>query len=376
MSQDRLITLAIHTYEKAIAVKSLLEGEGIKVTLQNVNLEQPAVSAGIRVRIAETDLASALRIIENCEVFTGTSSCEHHESLTVLVPIDFSEYSRNAVTAAFDTASRHNAVIKIIHAYVSPFLSDNLELSDNLTFEIKESETRNLIEAEARNRLDKFASDLKALIKQGLLPPVKFTTDLQEGIPEEVIVEHVKKTSPWLIVMGTRGAGKKEKELVGSVTAEVLDSCRTMALTVPENFSLLSLSKITDIVIFGNLDQEDILALDALHRIIAETDTNGIRRSITLACVPGKKHTRDSISSAQSNLIDYCKCHYPEYTFDIRVLTLDDIFNDYTRITSDKPVELIVVANKKRNIFSRLFNPALPHRLLFHFDIPMLVIPV
>ena len=40
------------------------------------------------------------------------------------------------------------------------------------------------------------------------------------------IVEYAKENKPEMIVMGTRGAGKKEKELIGSVTAEVLDSCR------------------------------------------------------------------------------------------------------------------------------------------------------
>lgn len=376
MPQSRLITLAIHTYERAVAVKSLLESEGIKATLQNVNLEQPAVSAGIRIRIEETDLASALRIIENCEIFTGTGTSESEKSLTVLVPVDFSEYSHNAVIAAFDTASRHGASIDIIHAFVSPLLSDNLELSDNLTFEIKDSETRKMIEADAASRLEKFAAELRQKIKEGTLPPVKFNTELREGVPEDVIGEYVKEHSPWLIVMGTRGAGKKEQELVGSVTAEVLDSCRTLALTVPENSNLLSLAKLTNIVIFGNLDQEDILALDALHRIFADANQSGNKRTITLACVPGKKYIRNSISDAQANLLRYCRQHYPQYEFDIKILTLDDIFNDYARMTSDRPVELIAVANKKRNIFSRLFNPALPHRLLFHYDIPMLVIPV
>ncbi|MDE7443797.1 MAG: universal stress protein, partial [Muribaculaceae bacterium] len=204
----------------------------------------------------------------------------------------------------------------------------------------------------------------------------KFTTELREGIPEEVIGEYVKEHSPCLIVMGTRGAGKKEQEVVGSVTAEVLDSCRTLALTVPETSPMLSLSKTTNIVIFGNLDQEDILALDALHRILIDSTNPGERRFITMACVPGKKYICKSISDAHTNLLEYCQEHYPQYEFDIKILTLDDIFNDYTRMTSERTIDLIAVANKKRNVFSRLFNPALPHRLLFHFDIPMLVIPV
>ncbi len=62
--ERRLITVAIHTYEKAVALKALLESEGVETILQNVNLEHPVVSAGMRVRIHEDDLPLALRIIE------------------------------------------------------------------------------------------------------------------------------------------------------------------------------------------------------------------------------------------------------------------------------------------------------------------------
>ena len=47
--KDRLITVAIHTYAKALILKSLLENEGIPVVINNVNLIQPVVSSGVRV---------------------------------------------------------------------------------------------------------------------------------------------------------------------------------------------------------------------------------------------------------------------------------------------------------------------------------------
>lgn len=72
MTPDRLITLAIHTYERALPVKSLLEREGIYVELNNVNLAAPVVSPGVRLRIKESDLPLALRIVENMDIFTAS----------------------------------------------------------------------------------------------------------------------------------------------------------------------------------------------------------------------------------------------------------------------------------------------------------------
>ena len=63
-SGDKLITIAIHNYEKAVTLKTLLVHEGIETAVHNVNLIQPVISSGVRVRIHERDLPMALRIIE------------------------------------------------------------------------------------------------------------------------------------------------------------------------------------------------------------------------------------------------------------------------------------------------------------------------
>ena len=81
---DRLITIAIHTYERALELKSLLESEGIEAVLQNVNLSSPIISSGVRVRIKEHDLPAALRIIENREIFLGLD--RHIVGSTALTP--------------------------------------------------------------------------------------------------------------------------------------------------------------------------------------------------------------------------------------------------------------------------------------------------
>ena len=54
--EDKLVTLAILTYSKAQILKSVLESEGIESYIHNVNLIQPVISSGVRVRIKESDL--------------------------------------------------------------------------------------------------------------------------------------------------------------------------------------------------------------------------------------------------------------------------------------------------------------------------------
>lgn len=369
--EDRLITVAIHTYERAIALKTMLENEGIAVSLQNVNLSHPVVASGVRVRIRENDLPLALRLIENAEIFLPTALDSKKEcSRTILVPVDFSSHSIHACNLAFHFAGPLKAEIMLLHTFVNPAVSSTLQLSDSLNYELANSEMLEMMEKEARSRMNEFCAELRASIKEGAIPPVKFTPEVKEGVPEEVINATSKQIKPELIVMGTRGADTKERELVGSVTAEVLDTCRFPVFTVPADSKLTEIRDIRRVLFFCTLDQEDLLALDQLERTLKSDDVH-----ITLVNIPSKKQSGD-ISAPFQALLKYCREHYQHNSFAIEELSIKDVEKEFHRVLSDDKIDLIVVPNKKKNIFSRLFNPGLAHRLLFRADIPMMVVPV
>ncbi len=376
MNNDRLITLAIHTYNRAQFLKTILENEGISVTLQNVNLENPVVSSGIRVRIFESDLPLALRIVENIELFTSDGKTDSNTTHQILVPVDFSPHSVIAADYAFHFAEKHNASIVILHTYLDPVtLGSNLQLTDTLTFDdseaaMEQAEVDSIIDHEAEKQMERFVKQLREKVKSGEIPPVKFRTEIREGVPEDVIAEMASEIHPILIVMGTRGAGKKERELVGSVTAEVLDTCRFSVFTVPESTSVDKLKNISEVLLLSSLDQEDILALDTLYRLFPLAQFN-----VTLVSMPSRKHP-DGDPDAQHSLIEYCRRHYEGFTFNSDSVKKDTLVNDFERICSALSPQLIVVPNRKKNIFARLFNPGIAHKLLFHTDVPMMVIPV
>jgi nucleotide-binding universal stress UspA family protein len=370
MNEDRLITVAIHTYERAVQLKGLLEREGVLVVLQNVNLTQPTTSSGVRCRIHESDLPLALRIIENREIFTADDNAGASESRLIIVPIDFSAHSVKACDIAFHIAYRQKASIILLHTYLDPSISDGVQLSDSLTYEPMNPELGIELDKEARSLMDHFCSQLRERIKQSELPPVKFHSEVVEGVPEEVILEYAKEKKPELIVMGTRGAGKKEAQLIGSVTAEVLDSCRYPVLTIPELESLSTFDDIKHAVLFSNLEQEDILALDMVYRLFSDEQID-----VTIVNVPTKKGSKD-LNRDSARLLEYCKTHYPRFSFKVAPLSLGNIVEDFQLLQSAQSIDLIAIPNKKKNIFARLFNPSIAHKLLFHSDISMIVIPV
>lgn len=368
MSTDRLITLAIHTYEKAVALKAILESEGVSAVLNNVNLSKPSLSSGVRVRINERDLPLALRIVENPDIFNKKTSSESEES-TIIVPVDFSDYSHRACLMAFNLAKLHNSKIEIVHSYIHSHPIDKFKFKDS---ELTHTEINDYIELSALEEMRKFNDKLIEQIKFGIIPAVKFSTKVVEGVPEDIITLHAKQKSPLLIVMGTRGAGKKEKELIGSVTGEVLDSCRFPVFAVPESANIFNIDSIKHIVFFCNNHQEDIIALDTMYRLLPNLSIN-----VTIVNVPHKTiNVIDDFATSDSDLLKYCINNYPRFNFKLERLQLSNIANDFDRIGQNRQIDLIVVPNKKKNVFARFFNPSLAHKILLHADIPMMTIPI
>lgn len=368
----RQITVAIHTYDRAVELKNRLESEGIAAVLQNVNLEKPVVSSGVRVRINEDDLPLALRIIENPDIFKndGNRSGTSH---FILVPIDFSEHSIKAAKVAFELAVQHKADVIFLHSYIDPYVTGNVQLTDTLTFDLAaDSETRKQIEQTAQTLMQRFSERLRDKIKCGEAPAVKFTTTVVEGVPEDAIIDFVKENTPYLIVMGTRGSARKNAELIGSVTAEVLDKCRTTLLSIPEPFADIAPYKPQNILMFSNLEQEDILAIDTMSRIFNDSDA-----TVTIAHIPGKKRMFEpNAKQSMQSLLKYCTQNYPNLNFRIEDLSLDNAQQECSRIESERNIDLVVVPNKRKNVFARFFNPGLAHRILANADLPLLVIRV
>ena len=369
-----MITVAIHTLEQANKLKALLEREGINVCLQNVNLSTPVMSAGVRVRIVESDLPLALRIIENPEIFQIETVNEIETSRSILVPVDFSEKTLNAAKVACKIAAQCGSKIILLHSFLVPHTNPLTSLGvtlniDNTTSNVDDTASSVEIAKSAREQMRKLEAELRAEIKHGNLPAIKYSSVLVEGVPEECIGQYVKEhPEVHLLVMGTRAAQKKSADMAGSITAEVLDSCRVQTLTVPEHNSVItSLESISKIALVSHLEQEDFLALDALNRLLP----NGYNKvSVNVVCMPNDRYSRTTNDAARSALREYCNEHFPNFDF---TLTVHDKTNPKLE-TGD--VDLIVVPNRKKNILARLFNPGAAHRILFHTDVALLVIPV
>lgn len=368
MQSERLITIAVHTCEKALQLKQVLEGSGISATLQNINLEHPTISSGMRVRIKESDLAKALLIIEGANSSEDSISEEALNALPqILVPVDFSLYSFEACRIAFRLAYKHNAYLVLLHTYLPAQHTASRQLSKVLTYDtnVKGFETE---KQQANEMMSLFLKKLGSKIESKYISKVKIKTVIKQGIPEEVVLQESRDFKPILIIMGTRGINNKERDMVGSVTAEVLDSCRQPVLTIPEGLETVDLFSAENVLFFCNGEQTDILAIHKLHELLS-----GRLNNVTLAQMHGKWN---DVGSGLDALLLYCKDHFPTSCFETKIIPVKECEEVCSTLEKNKHIDLIVVPNKRRSAFARLFNPGLAHRILFSADIPVMALPV
>ena len=271
--KDRLVTLAILPYTKAEILKSILADNGVDAIIMNVNQIVPVISSGVRVRIREEDLAKALEISEKTQDIFSNEDKDSDEDKreTILIPIDFSKYSMKACEFGFKLAKDMDADVVLLHVYFTPVYAASLPNGDIFNYQKQGfNKEAGIIHKQVEEKSNVLITEIDERIEAGTLPAINYIMKLREGIPEEEIVRYTRRHSIDLIIMGTRGSSQKKADLIGSVTAEVIDRSETTMLVIPENNrEYKPFDTVKNIAFLTNFDPRDIIALDdLLHREI------------------------------------------------------------------------------------------------------------
>lgn len=368
--EEKLVTLAIHTFEKAQILKTMLETEGIEVYIHNVNQIQPVVSAGVRVRIKESDLPHALRLIEDTHWLNEDRNKKDNkvsQTKKILIPIDFSDYSIKACEIGFNHAYEIGAEVMLMHAYFGPYFPSAIPIGDTLAYQMDEVESIETILKRVNIDMENICTLLNRKIKAGELPPVKYDYILREGLPEEEIISYAKEYRPTFIVMGSRGKSRKEADLIGSVTGEVIDVNKAPVLAVPEQVPFKDLNEVKHVAFATSFQQRDLLAFDRFMEVLKP-----YKVQIHLFNISTSRDEWNEIRLA--GIDEYLKKQYPDASISHTVLADGDLLLAVEKFIRDEQIDIIAISSYRRNVFARIFNPSIARRMLFHTDTPLLVV--
>jgi nucleotide-binding universal stress UspA family protein len=358
---DKLVTLAIRTYQRAQMIKAVLTNNGIPTEIHNLNLENPELAVGVRVRIKESDLPQALKIVESVEK-EWEKETPKPKVKTILIPIDFGDMVDKTIDYGFNFAKQLNAEVIFLNVYYIPAftITSNNDIS---TYSITDNDLLRRIISTANADIDNLKNLISKRIDKGELPGVKFKFVLKQGVPDEVIPEYCKKIKPDLIVMGTKGR-LPTNELIGSVTAEVIETTNSPVFAIPSQINHKAAVK--RIGFLTNFDQKDLIAIDKTIELfkselpelffIHASDKNDAWSEVMLGGIK-----------------TYFANHYPDLKTNYSLIASHNSPEFIDDFLQKNNIDLLAFNTRKRRLFSRLFNPGLAYKMVLHSNTMLFV---
>jgi nucleotide-binding universal stress UspA family protein len=368
--EDKLITIAIHNYARAEIIRTRLEAEGVECYLKNINLIHSVISGGVKVRVHQRSLEKALRIVEKLseqfrDDYLEDQNISSRSVQRILVPIDFSDYSVNACKYAIGLAEKLNAEIKLIHVYYNPVVN-SMPLTDTYYYQVNMDEVIREIEIRAKENMDEFYMDLKEKIENDNIEGVKIDFSLVRGIASEEIIAKSKEYKPDVIIIGTRGKGDRENDLIGSVTAKIIEDTKVPVLVIPEDSLYQGIATI-NILYATNFDDSDYKSIKKLMNVLSPFE-------IRLYCVHiGTEDSNVWDKVKMDSLKDKLLKEYGDYEIECSIIETEDFYIGVQDLIREKKIDILSLVTHKRNLISKLLNPSTTRKVLFHTNIPFLV---
>ncbi len=143
----------------------------------------------------------------------------------ILVPVDFSEPSRQSLVEAIDLARILGSSIAILHV-IEPIIYPYVGFAEAYVPPVS-----------TREEMAMARSDLKSLLGSVDMGNVPFESTIRRGNAAETIKRYVRRKGIDLVVMGTHGRTGLPHVLIGSTTEKVVRESSCSVLTIrPKGF--------------------------------------------------------------------------------------------------------------------------------------------
>ena len=108
------------------------------------------------------------------------------------------------------------------------------------------------------------------------------------------------------------------------------------------------------------------------YQLSDEENVRSIKFSVSLIHLSDVQNTWNEIKLA--GIKEYFQKQYPQLEIHYDVVKNDNLLSSLDSYIKSNHIDIMTLTSYKRNIFSRLFNPGIARKMIFHSDTPLLVI--
>ena len=143
----------------------------------------------------------------------------------ILVPVDFSKTSVNALNYGTELANKMNATLEIVHVY-------HITASGDTSFFVNESVIENH-RLQAGNRLKKLIAEIP------MLENIPHSFSVEFGLTSSTLLNYLDSRRIDLVVMGTKGETDILSKVVGSTTTDIINNAKCPVIAIPKDVKSL-----------------------------------------------------------------------------------------------------------------------------------------
>lgn len=265
----------------------------------------------------------------------------------IVVPIDFSDASRNASEYAVSLAKYFDAEVELMHVYKE--LVPATVGPEPWTVMVSPAYARNekLIREEADYLKKKYEVKIKAVIKK--------------GFKSESISDEVKETDADLVVMGKRAEGNK---ILGSTILKTIRKSTVPVLVIPEKVHF-NIPK--DLALAIDFEQTvNGSCLDVLYSLYKKFDSS--LRVLHVEEIAGELKASEVPEKLKFGFV------LSRFTYLYDRVEFNDIDNGIRRFVEQHPTDLLAIVAHHHNLLERSFGSIHSQYLSFELKCPLLVL--
>lgn len=288
------------------------------------------------------------------EIGKQKEESENAKAKTFLVPVDFSETSKNAVEFAFQMADYINAKIILLHlCYETPV--DTNFVPPEFVEALRENHKK-----DTQEEFQKLLSQTQDLS----ISPIEVETSVQFGMAAPGIIQASKTHHADMIIMGTMGANSVAERITGSITAKVIEASECPVLAIP---SEVRFQPIDHMMYAMQLSEEDNYAIDQLMEIAEWFDA-------TLHCT----HIRTEDKYWDQIEMDFFKKLYrmeeANKKIHFYIVNHKDVVAGLQHFINHHQINLLGMLTHKNFILNHVYPESVTRKMAMHTDIPLLAL--
>lgn len=264
-------------------------------------------------------------------------------SKNILIPIDFSECSLNALGYAADIARNNNAKLTILNVAEVDNFED--ELHGNLSKE-------HLIEL---------------LNKDEILKDISHQFITRKGNVVKTIIRMQTKHKSDLIVMGTQGANNINRKLFGTNTTGIIEKSSCPVLVVPSESKY---KKIKKVVLATDQHKANLEKMEEAIEMIRTFNPDLMLLYVNSDADPSVE-TEYLLSEIPKGI----RKHITYANTTMYVSSHKNINEGIEHFIKKKKADLLIMITHPRSLFKAVFDKSKTKKMAFDTPVPLLAVP-